>query len=88
MAHMTDRDGTKRERHTLRMNTQEVKILEAALRSMWTTLANQRWRLGRGHLGDAITTGTASKTEKSAVGLLREVEEYVRYMNAVQRKVK
>jgi hypothetical protein len=70
------------------MNTQEVKILESALRSMWTTLANERWRLGRGHLSDAMNAGTASKTEKSAVELLREVEEYVRYMNAVQRKVK
>ena len=88
MAHMTHSDGTKRERHTLRMNTQEVKILQSALRSMWTTLANERWRLGRGHLSDAMNAGTANKTEKSAVGLLREVEEYVRYMNAVQRKVK
>jgi hypothetical protein len=79
---------TKLERHALRLNTKEVKILEVALRGMWTTLANERWRLGRGHLSDAITAGTANSTEKSAVALLRIVENYVREMNEEQRKVK
>ena len=88
MAFMMRVTKTKLERHALRMNTKEVKILEAALRSTWTTLANERWRLGRGHLSEAINAGTANKTEKSAVALLRIVENYVREMTEAQRKVK